>query len=98
MDEEQMPVDHVNAVNMYFEFHEDMEYYTIYNEVVDFPALDDTGVHGMPENEIVLTANECAAVVAALGKTNYGAVAKELGISKVSACEYMDSAYNKLKD
>ena len=40
MDDEEMPNDPNDAVQKYFEYHEDMEWHNIYSQTVNFPDLE----------------------------------------------------------
>jgi hypothetical protein len=93
MDECVQPSDPAEAVQEYFSQHEDYEWYSAYSRQVDFPHLPD-----IPDEEVVLTAEECAAVIVALDKVTTGAVQGVLGCGSTAAIELVDSAYNKLKD
>ena len=94
MDDEEMPNDPNDAVQRYFEYHEDMEWYNIYSQKVDFPDLE------IPDEEVVLTANECAIVVMALELEGLPVLAVGTGLApdEEKADEWIQSAYQKLKD
>jgi hypothetical protein len=93
MDDCEYPGDPAEAVAQYFCQHEDYEWYSVYSQHVDFPHLPD-----IPDEDVILTANECAAVVVALDHTKYGDIVAALGVGGKEASEIVDSAYNKLKD
>jgi len=94
MDGNNFPVDDPDfAVQLYFEATEDYEWYSITNSLVDFPDLPE-----VPNQDVVLTSDECAIAVKAIGQITYKEAAEELGITAQEAVQIVDSAYNKLKD
>ena len=76
------------------EYHEDMEWYNIYSQKVNFPGLE------IPDEEVVLTSDECAIVVMALELEGLATLAVGTGLApnEETADELIQSAYQKLKD
>ena len=92
MDDAEMPGDPNDAVQMYFDIMEDVEWSFVSRQFVDLP--------GSPQDKdtIDLTPEEVRAVVFALGNANYGALAEVLNLPIKQVSEIVDNAYNKLAD
>ena len=76
----------------YFGYHEDEEWYSLDAQTVEFPDLPGAA------DEVILSSEECAAIVHALDNTAYGNIAEALGVETDAAIKIVDSAYRKLKD
>ena len=94
MEDEKFTRDPDTDIEKYFECHGDHEWYSITSEMTEFSDLPNV------DDEVVLTSNECAVVVAALSYSKYGEISKEMEVPMElkDIMECVDSAYNKLKD
>jgi len=89
------PDDDAEAVVKYFQYNEDVEWYSISSQEVEFHNIPD-----VPEEEIVLNPDECAAVVALLEIPGVNAIVKNaLNLNKLADANVITgSVYGKLKD
>ena len=92
MDDEKYTGNREADVQKYFEWHDDCEWYSLDFQEVEFPNA------ALAEDEVILSANECAVVVAALEAVNTREVAGLADITPDKAARYLDAAYQKLKD
>jgi hypothetical protein len=91
MDEEECPSDPKLAVQMYFEYHDGDEWYSIESQKVNI-HLD------LSDDEVVLTGNEIDVVVWALKNTNVYNASKVIGLSPATVLGCVNSAREKLED
>ena len=92
MDDEEMPGDLNDAVQMYFDRFDGSEWYNISRQFVDLP--------GPPQDKdtVDLNAEEIQVVVASLENANIAYVAETTGMLLKQAEKAVDTAYIKLKD
>jgi len=83
MDGEEFTGDWEVDTQKYFECHEEKEWYRLDSEVVEFP-----GNVVQADNEIELSADECAVVVHILGEASYASVAEKMGLRREEVAEH----------
>jgi len=99
MDDEPIPEDISEAVDMYFDVMSQDEWYTIKHAQVNLPDPPPEQPKLPEEGVVDLTATECEAIRVAL--CSYHArneVADEMGISREEAAEIMLKTYDKMED
>jgi hypothetical protein len=92
MDDEELSGEAGPDIEKYFEWH-DEEWYSLEAQDVEFnnlPAIQD--------EDVILTSDECAVVVAALDAVDFEEIAEDMNIPPQLAADLITSAYNKIKD
>jgi hypothetical protein len=92
MDDDEMPGDLNDAVQMYFEKYDESEWYSIERQFVDLPAPP------QDQDTVDLNAEEIQVVIASLENANIAQVAESAGMLLKQAEKAVDAAYTKLKD
>lgn len=95
MDDEEYPGDSPKAVEAYFKYHEDTEYYNIYRQNVDFSAeLVDPK---LAKDEVILNEDECNLITCVLRDVTYKRVAGLLGANSGELPDLIHTVVEKLK-
>ena len=91
------PDEQQECIDVFYEKHQDEESWSLSPRTVDFPDL--------PDDETILTSDECSTILIALGHIEYGQVADELPprlngreATPKEACNLIDSVVIKLRD
>ncbi len=95
MDGEECPGDLTEAVDKYFQCHEDEEYYTLDNIELDFP--DEFFAPKLAGDEVILNEEECKLITAVLGVTSYEKASDLLTVSMTQAAVLLSRVCKKLQ-